>query len=180
MQIVKAKGTDFDFIFSKIESNFIPDERREYDEALRLFKEGRYEIYHLTFEGKKLGFITLWQLPEFTFAEHLVIYEEYRNSGYGREALLMLQTMFPKIVLETEEPVEMMQKRRLAFYKRCGFFQNERSYLQPSYREDGNEVPLVIMSYPMLLDDFDAAVKDIYEKVYFKKYRTFSLGESEV
>lgn len=169
MKIIKASKSDFDFIFSKIEETFIPDERRDYSEALRLFNEGKYDIYNLTHEGKNLGFITLWQLPGFTFAEHLVIYEEYRNSGYGREALLMLQTMFPRIVLETEEPVEMIQKRRLAFYKRCGFFQNEHPYLQPAYRNGGNEVPLIIMSYPRPLDDFDETVKYIYERVYFKK-----------
>ena len=169
MKFIKAQLSDFDFIFSKIIENFIPDERRDYEEALLLFREGRYDIYRLTQEEENLGFITVWQLADFTFAEHFVIYEEYRNRGYGREALLKLQAMFPKIVLEAEEPVEMMQKRRLAFYKRCGFFQNERPYFQPSYRNGGKQVPMIIMSYPMPLEDFDAAVKSIYEGVYLKK-----------
>ena len=114
MEISKASLSDFDFIFSEIEKNFILDERRDYEDALALFKAGKYEIYTFRSEEKNLGFITLWQLGDFTFAEHFVIYEQYRNSGYGREALLELETMFPKIVLETEEPIEIMQKRRLS------------------------------------------------------------------
>ena len=169
MEISKASLSDFDFIFSEIEKNFILDERRDYEYALALFKAGKYEIYTFTSEEKNLGFITLWQLGDFTFAEHFVIYEQYRNSGYGREALLELETMFPKIVLETEEPIEIIQKRRLSFYKRSGFFQNEFPYLQPSYRKNGNEIPLIIMSYPTLLDNFNEVVEKIHREVYSKQ-----------
>ena len=151
--------------------NFITDELRDYDNAKELFKNGKYEIYHLIDQNERLGFITLWHLDGFTFAEHFVIYEEYRNNGCGRQMLLSLEEIYPKIVLESELPIEHIQKRRISFYKRCGFFQNEQPYMQPSYRNGGNEVPLVIMSYPTPLNDFDSVVSQIHEKVYSKKLK---------
>ena len=169
MKITKSKLSDFDFIYSEIEKSFIVDERRDYADALMLFKEGKYEVVEFLQEGERVGFITLWKLSDFVFAEHFVIYEKYRNRGLGSLALAALKENYEKIVLEAETPVTDIAKRRLGFYKRNGFIANEQPYLQPAYRKGGSEVPLVIMSYPEALDDFDLATALIRKEVYFKK-----------
>ena len=168
MDIIKATLSDFDIIFSEIEKNFIPDERRDYADALRLFKKGKYEIIQFLTDGKKVGFITVWHVSDFVFAEHFVIFEKYRNKGLGAEALDKLKNTFSKIILEAETPESDIAKRRLAFYERCGFTKNEQEYFQPAYRDNGSEVPLVIMSYPERLDNFDVDAKLIRQTVYFK------------
>ncbi len=168
MNLTKANISEFDFIYSEIEKNFIPDERRDREDALRLFSEGKYDIYLAFEENENVGFITVWQLGDFIFAEHFVIYEGFRNKGYGARVLLELQRIFPKTVLEAEPPFGEIQKRRLSFYKRCGFFENPGKYMQPAYRKGGEEVPLVIMSYPSLLNNFDETVSLILKKVYSK------------
>ena len=94
MDIIKATLSDFDIIFSEIEKNFIPDERRDYADALRLFKKGKYEIIQFLTDGKKVGFITVWHVSDFVFAEHFVIFEKYRNKGLGAEALDKLKNTF--------------------------------------------------------------------------------------
>lgn len=169
MKIKTASISDFDFIFSEITKNFIPDEHRDYKEALALFKSEKYKILCFVRDGEDVGFITVWPLSEFIFAEHFVIYEQFRNKGYGAEALGALKAMFPKIVLEAEPPFAELQLRRLNFYKRNGFLENPEKYVQPAFRKGGNEVPLVIMSFPTTLSDFENTVSIIKKEVYFKK-----------
>ena len=166
MQIINATNSYFDFIFSEIERNFVSDERRDYNDALSLYKSGKYEILHFISDGERVGFLTVWTFSDFTFAEHFVIYERYRNRGYGAKALDTLKTLYSKIVLEAEPPITDIAKRRIKFYERNGFVQNEKSYMQPAYRKGGHEVPLIIMSYPACLENFDEAVLLIKKEVY--------------
>ena len=169
MELLKLNEADFDVFYSEIEKSFIEDERRDSVNALRLFKDGKYEILSLMQDGKRVGFISLWNLPDFTFAEHFVIHKKYRNLGFGAMALSEIQRVYKKIVLEAEPPIEDIARRRLAFYKRNGFIENEGDYYQPAYREEGNEVRLVIMSYPSPLKSFEKAVSDIKSAVYANK-----------
>jgi GNAT superfamily N-acetyltransferase len=169
LSITNADLKDFDGFYREIEKNFPLDERRDYADALTLFEDGKYEILYIWDNGINVGFITVWQLREFAFAEHFVIYENFRNRGYGAAALEALKKKYRGIVLEAEPPCEDIQKRRLAFYKRCGFVENDGEYMQPAYREDGSEVRLRIMSYPGALGDFSAVTKEILIKVYSKK-----------
>lgn len=169
MRLKKLDIADFNSFYSELQRSFIEDERRDYKDALQLFCDGKYEIFSLLHEEKRVGFISLWHLPEFTFAEHFVIREEYRNLGLGAKALAELQRIYKKIVLEAEPPAEDVAKRRLGFYKRNGFIENEGDYFQPAYREEGNEVRLVIMSYPDKLTCFGDAVSDIKKTVYANK-----------
>lgn len=169
MKIVKATHTDFDSFFSELNRNFSPDERRDFRSALSLFDRGEYDVYNICKEnGEKVGFISIWDFSDFVYAEHFVIYEKHRNLGYGTEALKAVKEAFKKIVLEAETPENELQRRRLAFYKRNGFLENEKPYMQPAYRKDSSEVSLVIMSYPDILDDFDTVVSQIKERVYYK------------
>ena len=166
MKLQKLDIADFNSFYSEIQKSFIEDERRDYKDARKLFCDGKYEILSLIYKQKRVGFISLWQLSDFTFAEHFVIHEEYRNLGLGAKALAELQRIYKKIVLEAEPPTEDVAKRRLGFYKRNGFVENEGDYFQPAYRKEGNEVRLVIMSYPDKVKSFGDAVSDIKRTVY--------------
>ena len=166
MELFAMPREDFDKIFCEMEKNFDKAERRDYVDALATLDNPHYSILLICENGNTLGFITLWDIGEFTFAEHFVIFEEYRNSGYGARALSLLCKRYTNIVLEVEPPITDMKKRRIAFYERAGFVKNEREYIQPSYREGEAGVPLIIMSYPTLLSDFDSAIPKIYNIVY--------------
>jgi len=175
MKIAKIDNVEFDFIYKELEKNFIRDERRDYFEARAVLDNESYSVYHIIDGEDKIGFITLWKLSGFTFAEHFVIYEEYRNRGYGGIALRLIEDQFKKIVLECEAPVTDMQKRRFAFYERNGFYKNDTEYIQPSYRKDGCGVSLLLMSYPTRLSDVEASISDIYKTVYKKEYKRKTL-----
>ena len=96
MEITSATRADFDFIYSELVKAFILDERRDYEDALRLFNEGKYEILLFSLNGEDVGFITVWRLSNSIFFEHFLIYEKHRNNGYGAMALRELKKRFER------------------------------------------------------------------------------------
>lgn len=156
----------FDDFFAVLTEGFDACERREYKDARALFENKKYEVLLISDQGTTVGYITTWSVGKSVFIEHFVILKEYRNRGYGKEVMEFFKKDFPYILLEAEPPTGEIQRRRLGFYKRCGFHQNQQSYVQPPYREGDAAVPLVIMSYPEPLSDFDGTVAEIYRTVY--------------
>lgn len=169
MQLEKICSEDFAAIYKEMEKNFILAERRDFAPAYELLQQEQYTMYHLVDNGEKVGFISLWQLTGFTYVEHFVVYEAYRNKGYGAKALDLVKTQNPLVVLEAELPEDELTKRRIGFYQRNGFVRNEQPYIQPSYRLGGEEVPMTIMSYPSALDSFVQIVNELHQVVYGKK-----------
>ena len=168
MELKNILMDDFDAIYSEVEKNFVKEERRDYIPAKKLLDKEEYLVYHITVGEENVGFITVWLLSDFAFIEHFVVYEKYRNLGYGRMALSLIKDKFGKAVLEAEPPSEGIRARRVAFYERNGFIRNPQKYIQPAYSEGGDEVELVLMSYPDILGEFERAVEEIYKKVYNK------------
>lgn len=165
MIFTDAKINDLPDIFEQMKANFIVDELRSYDDIVRLFGHN-YNIVHIVHEEKNVGFMGLWQVGEYTFLEHFVIYEQFRNSGLGGQALRLLQKNVGRLLLECEPPVEPMAARRLDFYLRNGMRLNEQDYYQPPYRPNGNACYLKLMSYPEALADFDDVAAMVYKTVY--------------
>ncbi len=168
MTVRTATVLDFDRIFSEMEKSFIPDEIRTKEDAFKILSKKEYIIYIFEENGEDVGFITVWELEDFAFAEHFVIFEKYRNSGYGSKGMKLLQENYSNIILEVEHPETPLKARRIGFYERLGFKQNDYPYLQPSYKKDGNPVPLILMSYPKELVDISKTVTDIYRVIYNK------------
>lgn len=166
MELIKATAEDFDLIYSEMEKNFVREEIRGREAAKAVMEDTKYSVYHVTDGGTLVGFITVWELSGFAFLEHFVTYEEFRNKGYGKEVLKIIEEKYKNAVLEVEPPEDDMKKRRIAFYKRQGFYENGYPYIQPPYRAEDAGVRLILMSYPAPLSDFDGHVKEIYRKVY--------------
>ena len=168
MELIKIDRADFDFIYSSLTENFPEEERRDYTDAAAVLDNKKYSLFHIILGGDRVGFISTWQLNSACFVEHFVIYEAYRSKGLGTMTLSLLKKRFERIVLEAEPPISDIQKRRIAFYERCGFVANAFPYLQPSYRNGGKEVPLALMSYPAKIDDANTIVSEIHKTVYNK------------
>lgn len=157
---------EFDAVYDVLERNFVLQERRERKQARIFLQQRRYTLYHICDADLRVGFISLWELDGFTFAEHFVIYECSRNRGYGSRALQAVCRMCGTVVLEAEHPDKGMRGRRIAFYQRNGFCINDYPYLQPPYREGGEAVSLLLLSYPHPLRDVARSVEKIYQTVY--------------
>ena len=170
MQLIPCEKRDFDAIYALMLESFIPDELRPRDKALAVWDDPDYTVYHLVEDHVRVGFITAWRLPDFLFLEHFATYPHCRGNGYGKAALECILARVPLAVLEAEVPQTPLQKRRIAFYERCGFVCNDIPYLQPAYSEKGAPVPLVLMSSGKKLADPHGAARAIYEKIYHQKY----------
>ena len=170
MKLLTTEEKNYCDFLLEIEENFIEDERRDRKEALEIINEKEYTVYSIYDESLCVGFITVWELSDFAFIEHFVIKKDFRNRGYGKAVIELIKKKFTRVILEAELPKSDIQKRRICFYERCGFLQNSFDYLQPSYREGGQKVPLVLMSFPSLLGAPTDVVREIYERVYKEKY----------
>ena len=168
MEFIQIKESEFDFIFQQMELNFILEERRDFLPAKNLLKNKDYTLYHISEGSKNVGFIAIWDLVDAIFIEHFVVYEKFRNLGYGSTALTLAKEKWGNLVLECELPSTEIAKRRLGFYGRNGFVNNEKEYYQPSYRKGGDGVYLTLMSCPSKIDDFENTKEKIYKKVYNK------------
>lgn len=169
MRLIEATRDDLQTIYGHMLANFIRDELRDYDDVVRLFGDN-YTIEHITVGETRMGFMGLWQVGGYTFLEHFVVYEPFRNRGVGGQALEALQDRAGKLLLETEPPTEPMAARRVGFYLRHRMVLNPQQYIQPPYRPAGNPCELKLMSYPEKLSDFDETVSLLYKTVYNTTY----------
>lgn len=169
MKLVKAKISDMPHIYLQMENNFIREEIRDYCDALKVFHNPKYIVYHVVEKDVAIGFLCVWKLSGFSFLEHFVIYQQYRSKGYGGTAFEILNKQCQLLVLECEPPEDIIKKKRVEFYKRHGMIMNENDYYQPSYRKDGKGCNLKLMSSKALVN-FEDTVKEIYREVYQVKY----------
>ena len=167
-KLIRAGAERFDDFYALLCASFIKEELRGRLDARATLDNPSFLLYNIQVKGESIGYISVWRLDGFAFIEHFAVKEEMRGMGYGEETIRALCREYGALVLECEPRVTEIQKRRAAFYERCGFVENAVSYLQPSYGEGLCEVPLLLMSYPTILSSPSDAIKEIYKKVYRK------------
>lgn len=152
----------------------------EYEEALKLYatsfpyneqrerksqneilsnKEYRFDIIYD--ESEFVGIILSWETNDFLYVEHLCIMPEKRGNGYGSKVLALIKNG-KKVILEIDPLTSNVAVKRLDFYIRNGFLQNDFSHVHPPYHKGVDGHNLIVMSYPSMLTDKE------YEK--FNKY----------
>ncbi|MBO5111665.1 MAG: GNAT family N-acetyltransferase [Clostridia bacterium] len=166
MELIRVTAEEFSAIYREMEKNFILEERRDEDAAREVLAEPQFTLYHMIDGGKRVGFVSTWQIEGVLFIEHLVTYEAYRRHGYGRAVLDCLKAQGLPIVLEVELPTTEEASGRIEFYKKVGFHINDYPYHQPSYRPGGQGVDMILMSYPCALDEPDRIKNVLYRTVY--------------
>lgn len=166
MKLIPILPQEFDAVYAEMESNFIPEERRDKEAARAVMGEPLFHLYHAAAGDTHVGFVSTWSFDDFLFVEHLVTYKAHRKLGYGRKTLELLQKMGLPIVLEVEPPTTEFARGRIEFYKKAGFHLNDYPYVQPPYRKGGNGVELILMSWPHPLADPERIKKELYTTVY--------------
>lgn len=140
--------TSYPFVEHLMRESFPPAERRTEEEQRQITDgEERFRCLLITDGPLRVGLITLWDLPGFTYVEHLATSPDVRNKGYGKLIMEYLASyVHGMILLEVEPPENEMSRRRIGFYERCGFILHPYEYLQPPYHPDGSPFPLRIMT----------------------------------
>lgn len=118
--------------------------------------------------GKPAGFITAWDLGAFLYIEHFAIDPAMRGGGLGARALAEVKAGAGKpVVVEVErEDAGDDARRRIGFYRRCGFAAlSHYDYVQPPYGPGQPAVPLLLMSTDAGIDA-DATARTLHAQIY--------------
>lgn len=169
-RITNAATPEYRFMEELITTAFPPEEYRDLAE-LRRFTSGKRMFHNnLICSGNTpVGIITYWDFGSFHYIEHFATLPFMRNRGYGKTVLMLLQdTLGTPLVLEVEEPVDDISRRRIGFYERCGFRLWHGEYRQPPYRPGGDFLPMRLMAYGDMDEaaGFSIVKKRIYAEVY--------------
>ena len=172
-QLERLRVEEFEEVWKIMEESFPKEERRTKEMQKRLWEqEKRYRVWGVK-EGKQLmGFLAAWRFEGFVFLEHFAVNQGARNGGIGAAMLKQLKEQVEsRIVLEVELPLEMLAKRRIAFYERNGFVYNDYPYIQPAMNKDTKPIPLRIMATGgrLLEGEFEEIRDCLYQYVYHQK-----------
>lgn len=171
---IKTYDKEYSFIEQLIHESFPLAERRD-DELQRYNTDHNphFTCYLISdeegAERTLVGLVTVWNLGTFHYGEHLATSPTLRNKGYGKQIMQQLRILYPDtFIIEVERPTDETAIRRIGFYKRCGFSLCEKEYMQPSYREGGEEVPLYLMYTGT--DNIDEQFEHIRDTIYREVY----------
>ena len=162
--------TQFKDLFEIMDYSFPRNERRDMDEQLALFDDGRYKVAcQYGDDGKLRAFMAYWELDGVTYLEHFAVARTLRGAGLGGAFLdELLKGLKPPVCLEVELPETDIAARRIAFYRRHGFILNDYDYIQPPLGKGRVPQPLKVMSYgaPLSRGQFEDIRGKIYAAVY--------------
>ena len=170
MEVFNDKN--FNLIYDIMKQSFPKSEIRSFTGQKNLLKDKRYKIYCYLLKEEIVAFICVWHFENYNFLEHFAVAVDFRNNGIGTFALQSLLSSFSGLTfLEAEPPESEIQKRRINFYQRVGFFVNEYEYFQPAFSKSLPAVPLKILTYGkgVSYEDFYKIKALIYKEVYHKE-----------
>lgn len=166
----KITINEFDKVYKLFEDSFIPSELRPYALMKDLFLKEEFIIYAYVINDNPISAMIVWEFDEYIFVENFATLSSFRGQGIGTKMLDALKDMYNyhNIVLEVELPYLSIEKRRVDFYKRNGFYFNEFHYIQPVLRPNFPTVLLHMMSYPNMLNEnqFNIIKETLFESVY--------------
>jgi len=171
IQLLSVTNPDIlNFEFRQIyESSFPEDERREWVQFIDLLHNSQFKLYEIYIQKKFIGFISVWDLMEFSFIEHFAFRVTEQGKGYGTQTLNRVLSMNSQpVILEVEEPFTATARKRISFYERLNFSVNNQSYFQPPYSPNKNSVKMLLMSYPTKIEPeyFERIKTQIHTLVY--------------
>ena len=146
-QITLPEDNRIQKIFESYCTTFPEDERRDWDRFVPLFGNPKVKIVSVINNDENVGYLIYWELSNFIFLEHFEVFQEFRNLNLGSKILTHLFENFSKIILEIEpEDLNEDAKRRYSFYQRNGFHLIDDTYIQPSYGEGKQSLPLWLLA----------------------------------
>lgn len=170
----EGKSTDYsaeEFVRELYNSAFPEDERRDFSLVSQTVKDTSLDFFLIRNEKQQLaGFISLWDFETFVYIEHFATCEAFRGQGIGAKVMQRLRDAITKpIIFEVELPDNPLAKRRIGFYKRCGFDILPYPYTQPPYDKDKHSIPMLIMTQsdkPLSEEEFEKTVERLHKEVY--------------
>lgn len=168
--ITTANQALYEYMERLLTASFPENEYRTLSQLRKLTDADNAFVNQIVQDDNQLiGLLTAWDFGDFIYLEHFATDPTQRNKGYGKRILetWCSQTSKP-LVLEVEEPIEEMAKRRIGFYQRNGFTLWEKPYQQPPYKSGDSYLPMRLMVRGNLNceQDYERIKNKIYQEVY--------------
>lgn len=154
------------------ETAFPQQERRTWEELMRLLNEPKMRLNAIMIDEHFIGFAIYWKLDDWLYLEHLAISAQLRGKEYGARVIEYLKGLAGrKIILETELPETDEAVRRIRFYERQGFKVVSYPYKQPPYRQHESPFPMMLMTTAEISKEecnevVNMMTHEVYEKFY--------------
>lgn len=160
---------EFKQLYELMEDSFPQSEIRTFESQQKLLNNPLYTVYVLREDREILAFFAEWQNDSYRFLEHLAVNKNYRSRGLGSKTLQLYHDLSDKpVVLEVEPPNDETQIRRVKFYEKNGYHLSSYGYIQPVINDGYDGIPLVLMTYPELLDNNELnKVKDWLDQTVY-------------
>lgn len=143
--------------------SFPPEERRDGNLQRQIMNHADYRLCAIMDCDVPVGVAGYFDAPKFIYFENFCILPSKRNIGYGSQTLKFLTANLNKtFILEAELPTDDITRRRIAFYKRNGMVENPYPHIQPHYRKDDPDLPLLVLTY-----------KDQISQMQYDEFRSY-------
>ncbi len=159
----------FDNAWALYKDAFPMDERRLLKRQASIMSHPNYHFEVILEDDCFLGLLFWWEFDDLRYIEHFATLPGHRGKGYGKDILNAFKQRDTRpVVLEVERPDNELKQRRIHFYERLGFVLNHHYYEQPAYREGGQPLHLLLMSYPLGISDEEVAhfIKDYHPIIF--------------
>ena len=129
------------------EKNFPFYEKRTLEEQKRVLNDNSYFANSINEKNNLIGLLYYWEFKDYIFIEHLAIDSFYQGKSLGSEVIKNLLKKHKSIFLEIEPVVDITTKRRLKFYEKLGFIENDFEHFQVPFRkaQKKNTIDFIIL-----------------------------------
>lgn len=182
----------FPIVWEVYESAFPESERRSLPAQLEVFRQPNYRLdawFDAWFDADAvphakhgarpdirgdgrdafIGFMGWWEYDDFRYIEHIAIAPQARSGGKGSTLLQSwMDNAQTPVVLEIDPVVDEVSQRRLHFYQRLGFVENDVEHQQPHFQGGSEMVPLRVLSFPALMsgEQVEAFMRALHNDVW--------------
>lgn len=127
-------------------------EQRNHKQQLYAFGDDRYNLYCLIEDEIMNSFISFWNFDNYVYIEHLAVNDKLRGKNIGTETLTrFIEEIKKTIILEIDPIIDNVSSKRLQFYQKIGFKENEYKHIHPAYNPQYKPHELIVLSTRSLL-----------------------------
>lgn len=149
--------------------SFPKEEKRILKEQEIILKDKRYNPTIFVKNDEVVAILFFWKFEKYTFIEHFAISCKLRGQSYGTKILEDFLQKHQNVVLEIEPIFDEITSKRFDFYKKFNFIINDFKHFQIPFRNDSQELELLILSHKNKLEKIE------YEKLYFEMKNSLTI-----
>lgn len=147
-RITNTSDIDFRLSWETYSTSFPEYEKRLLASHKKSISDPNFFANVIYDNNSYIGFIFFWKLESFIFIEHFAIDEKHRNKNYGSKIISKVLSNYYDftILLEIDPPNKEIAIRRLNFYKRLGFVENNLVHYNLPYQNSLEDYRLELLS----------------------------------